>query len=283
VKQQLLNVIDALHTHHGLCPSTVSKIYGIHLYPATEVKSEPSSFDDEATEVTLWHHILFLHFVQTSRWSWLVSDCRGCIIEKFLEYGADPHFYISAMNPSKFNIRVFTRVQGERREQWFVSPHISDMQVSEGENISLADLVEASNFKNKLRILELIKINTSKIESAIAEENMMLLKELTAFTPGLEELEDQGDTKELPLESKSEGTVSAIDSGSKKRGLAGVFAFWSLKLGFGAGTFIAILVLGQCKILTQNYSALMLTMPRCFSGGDDSSVVWLSYNFLFGY
>jgi hypothetical protein len=112
--------------------------------------------------------------------------------------------------------------------------------------MSLADLVELWNCKNKLRILELIEINTSKIERAIAEENMMLLEELTQFTPGMEEPEDLEDTQELALEANSEGTASAIDTGSKKRGLAGIFALWSLKFGFSAAVFISILILGEC-------------------------------------
>jgi hypothetical protein len=255
VEQQLLNVISTLHTHHGLCPSTVSKLFGTFLYPATEGKTESYGFGDEATEVTLWHHILLFLFVYVSFRQHLSfplsSDCHGCIIEKFLEYGADPHFYISVPKPPKFQMKLVTRVQGERREQWFVSPHWPSIQAFDCENRSLEDLVEAWNFKNKLRILELIKINTLKIESAIAEENMMLLKELTPFTPGMEEPEDLEDAKELPLESNSEGTVSAIDSGSNNRGLAGIFAFWSLKLGFSAGISIAILILGQCKILAR--------------------------------
>jgi hypothetical protein len=258
-------VISILHTDHGLCPNTVSNLFGTFLYPATQDISKLSRFGDAATEVTLWHHILLFYFTYVNyhvggnfrvgvnfREGGLVRGelgCHGCIIEKFLEYGADPHFYISVTKSSKFQMTLVTRIQGERREQRFATRAVFDW--SECENLSLADLVEASNFKNKLRILELIKINTSKIESAIAEENMMLLKELTPFTPGMEEPEDLQVTKELPLESNSEGTVSAIDSGSKKRGLAGVFAFWSLKLGFGAGISIATLVLGQCKILSR--------------------------------
>ena len=96
VEQQLLNVIDALHTHHGLCPSTVSTLFGTFLYPATQDNSEYSDVGDVATEVTLWHHILLLYFIYFSfhrgRRFRLVLGCRGCIIEKFLEYGADPHF-----------------------------------------------------------------------------------------------------------------------------------------------------------------------------------------------
>ena len=281
VEQHLLNVIDALHTHHGLCPSTVSTLRGTFLQPDTQDKSEYSVHGDVATEVTLWHHILLLYFIHINfrhgRWFRAALSCHGCIIEKFLEYGADPHFYISVTTSPKFQMTLVTRIQAERREQRF-GPYGYFGERSKCENLSLADLVEAWNFKNKLRILELIKINTLKIESAIAEENMMLLKELIPFTPGMEELENQGDNKELPLESNSEGTASAIDSGSKKRGLAGIFAFWSLKLGFSAGISIAILIFGQCKILTRSYFVLMLTMPRCFSGGDNSSIIWLSSN-----
>ncbi len=141
--------------------------------------------------------------------------------------------------------------------------------------MSLVELVESWNFKNKSRILELIELNTSKIECAIAE-NMMLLKELTPFTPGREEPEDLEDAKELHLESSLELPPSAVDSASKKRGPAGIFAFGGGKLGFNAGISIAILILGQCKTLTRNYCSLMLTMPRCFSGGDILSIIWFS-------
>lgn len=248
-EQQLLNVIDALHTHHGLCPSTVSNLFGTLLYPATQDNPEFSSHGNEAAEVTLWHHILLFHFLNFSNRSGrslrlLLGYNAGCIIEKILEYEADPHFYLSITSSPRFRMRLVSRVQGERREQWFAHTMLFDLKVSDCENVSLADLVESWNFKNKLRILELIKINTLKIESAIAEENITLLKELTPYTPGMEELEDLEDAKELRLESNSEEIASAIDSSSKKLGLAGIFEFWSLKLGFSAGMSVAILILG---------------------------------------
>ncbi len=236
-----------------LLPSTVSILFGTTLYPATQDQFDWPALGDVATEVTLWHRILLHCLVHLSYprgdVSLPVLPKDGCIIEKFLKYGADPHFCISVTNSPKFQISLVTRVQGERREQRFTNFLHSEMQPSDCENISLADLVQSWNLKNKSPILELIEINTLKIEGAIAEENIMLLKELTAFTPGMEEPEDLEDTRELPLESLSDGTMSAIDSAANKRRLAGIFAFGREKLGFYAGISIAILILGKCRIL----------------------------------
>jgi hypothetical protein len=189
-EQQLLNVIDALHTHYGLSPNTVYNLSNTGFYPASRDVTGSISIDDEAVaqlrhKTSLWQYILLLCFMSikfghdfTRRH--VSQHVLAHIIEKFLEHGADPHFYISVKRYPGHSRRLVTRVQGERREQWFRFYHFrSGMEGFECENMSLVDLFESSSVKNKLRILELIKINTSNIEIAIAEENMMLLKELT--------------------------------------------------------------------------------------------------------
>jgi hypothetical protein len=61
----------------------------------------------------------------------------------------------------------------------------------------------------------------------------------------MEEQENLEDAKEPLVESNSQETASAVDSASKNRGLAGIFALWCLKLGFSAAMSIAILILGE--------------------------------------
>jgi hypothetical protein len=52
-EQQLLNVIDALHTHHGLCPDTMSNLLGTWLYPTTQDELDNFGLGDMDTKVML--------------------------------------------------------------------------------------------------------------------------------------------------------------------------------------------------------------------------------------
>lgn len=265
-EQSVYDMIECLHTHHGIHPDTPSSLFYTLLYPATpQGGSTSGSRDsgDENTVVPLWHHLLLRCYIRE-------NDKRlSYFVEKFLEYGADPYFYISVSNCPNLRMRLVARVRGEIQEQWLISsPKEQDPErvmegkyrqaVYECENMSLADLVERWGFENKARVLELIKKNILMLGGE-KQDNTMWIREVV--NPDEEKdtsttlaKADSGTQEAAKLSSDSSQTLSddekCIDSGSREGGLTERWKFRSQKLlTFGVAIAIGVLVLGEYFIL----------------------------------
>lgn len=267
-EQSVYDMIECLHTRHGISPDTPSSLFRTALYPATpqgKSTSGSSDFGDEKTVVPLWHHLLLRCYRAK-------NDKRlSYFVEKFLEYGADPYFYISVSNCPNFRMRLVARVRGEIQEQWLVSsPKDQDLeQVTEDkqrqaayecENMSLAYLVERWGFENKARVLELIKKNILLLGGE-KQDNVMWIREVV--DPDEEEdtsttlaKADSGTQEAAKLSSNSSQALSddekCIDSGSRKGGLTEPWKFGSQKLlTLSVAIYICVFVLGKYFILLE--------------------------------
>lgn len=265
-EQSVYDMIECLHTHHGIHPDTPSSLFYTGLYPATpqgKSTSGSSGYGDEKTVVPLWHHLLLRCYRKE-------NDKRlSYFVEKFLEYGADPYFYISVSNCPNLRMRLVVRVRGEIQEQWLVdSPKDQDLeQVTEDkqgqaayecENMSLADLVERWGFENRTRVLELIKKNILMLGGE-KQDNVMWIREVV--DPDEEEdtsttlaEADSGTQEAAKLSSDSSQALSddekCIDSGSRKGGLTERWKFGSQKLlTLSVAISVGVLVLGEYFIL----------------------------------
>lgn len=268
-EQSVHNIIECLHTHHGINPDTPSSLFYTNLYPATphrKSNSRLSGTGDEHTIVSLWHYCLLQLFRQKSK----LDRRLSYFVEKFLEYGADPYFYISVSNCPNLRMKLVVRVRGEIQEQWLVSsPKDQDSEqvvedkgrqaTYEWENMSLADLVEKWwTFENKGRILALIKKNFVMLGGE-KKDNVMWFREVvdskkegnTSITlakvdSGIHEVTGSS-SDSSQIHSNDE---KFIDSDPKRGGLIGLSNFASQKLlPFSAAVSIGALVLGEKSIL----------------------------------
>jgi hypothetical protein len=247
-------------------PETTSNLFSTYLYPASFDRKSGFGLrlGDENTEVSLWHHILLRCcrlWLYPSRYNGLVV--LGEIVEKFLEYGADPYFYISVTNPPKYtSMKLVVRVKGVVQEQKLAVkyPPRPGQAENECENMSLVELVERWGFENKTRVLELIKKNTLMLEGANDQIKDTILPEkeeagekplATVRIAGSATLDD---VRALPSESISDGSEICIDTDPGGDGLTGVWGSGSPNLfGLSAAISIGILVLGERHISTQEF------------------------------
>jgi hypothetical protein len=257
-EQRVYDMIECLHTHHGIHSDTPSSLFYTSLYPAKPQGKSTTlgSLDlgDEKTVVSLWHHLL----LRCYRKNYKGDKSLSYFVEKFLEYGADPYFYISVSNCPNLRMRLVVRVRGEIQEQWLVSSpkdwgreRRADYEC---ENMSLADLVERWGFENKARVLELIKKNILMLGGE-KQDIVMWIREVGDpdeegdISTKLTKVDSrtQGDAK---LSSDSPQTLSdnekCIDSGSRKGGLTELWKFGSQKLlSLSVAISIGVLVLGE--------------------------------------
>jgi hypothetical protein len=263
VEHRLGKVIDILHTHHGIYHDTPSSLFGTLLHPAAS-KPVPHSvvLGDQNTNVSLWYHILLRCYrveIQRIRAShWKIELLRlGFIVEKFLEYGADPYFHISVLNSPQLLMKLVVRVQGKFREHWLVySPEFTCPAPYECEDMSLSDLVERWGFENKMRIHELIKKNTLMLEGTSEHKDVCLPEgEISTLdsstTLGIAVSANQGDIMDLLSEFISNNTKAVIDSGSQKNGLARTLGIRRNKLlSFKTAIFMSIFIFSEFYIST---------------------------------
>ena len=259
------DLIDCLHSNHGMHPETTSNLSSTFFYPDL---SDPetgslSEFGDKNTEVSLWHHIL-LRCYKSYLFHSLGRDMRfvvlGEIVEKFLEYGADPYFYVSVnKTPNYHRMKLAVRVKGVVQEQKLIFQYSSEHCLAENEceNMSLVDLVERWGFQNKTRVLELIKKNMLMLEGANDQIKGTILpeKEETGEKPlvtvGMDGSAAQGDVRALPSESVSDGSEICIDTNPRGDRLTGVWGSGSPNL-FSISS-IGILILGERHISTREF------------------------------
>jgi hypothetical protein len=274
-EQSVYDIIECLHTHHGIHPDTPSNLFHTYLRPAMPQRKstlDVSRWGDEKTVVPLWHHVLlrrYIFHILLRRYGKMGKGPEGnkrisYFVEKFLEYGADPYFYISVSNCPNLRMRLVVRVQGEIQEQWLVSSEDQDLEhVTEDkerqaeyecENMSLADLVERWGFENKARVLELIKKNFLMLGGE-KQDNVMWIREVV--DPDKEEdtsttlaKVDSGTQEAAKLSSDSSQILSdddkCIDSGSGKGGLAERWKIGSQNLlTLSLAISIGVLVLGE--------------------------------------
>jgi hypothetical protein len=268
-EQSVCDMIQCLHTHHAIHPDTPSSLFRASLYPATPQGQSTSRlfyFGDEKTVVSLWHHVL-LRCYRGDRGP--KGDKRlSYFVEKFLEYGADPYFYISVSSCPNLRMRLVVRVRGEIQEQWLVSsPTDQDLEhvtedkwrqaAYECENMSLADLVVRWGFENKARVLELIKKNILMLGGE-KQDNVMWVREVGDpdeegdISTTLSKV-DSGTQEAAKLSSDSSQVLSddekCIDSGSRKGGLTECWKFGSQKLQklitLSVAISIGVLALGE--------------------------------------
>ena len=258
-EQSLRDLMDCLHTRHDLHPETDSSLFWTYWYPAM-LESEHKTayhtlgFGDMNTGVPLWHHILLRCYnteVQNLFQPIPTHSNRmrglGYIVEKLLEYGADPYFYISVTNSPNLRMKIIVRVRGELRKHWLVrssndqDPNaklLSRQAPYECENLSLIDLVERWDFENKMRILELVK------------KNLLLLDIANDQAKGLdfpEKEETREDAKAFPSETNPYHSMILADSGPSRDSLTEISEFGTRKpLDFTFAISLGILVFGEC-------------------------------------
>jgi len=243
--QILCDVVDCLYTH-GLRPETASSLSMTFLKPI--IRDQTNDFDfcgGENTEVTLWHQILLRSYcceIYNLRPRYSPSDLRlrfwGYIMERFLEYGADPYFYISVTSSPKWRVKVVMRVGTERQEHWLETKSVIWSALYECEDMSLTDFVERCGFENKSRIIELIKRNTLTLEGSnqakdLTERLEMVdsVVEISIDQPSMETTLSSTDILVDSLLTRS-SLLECTDSASQK------------VLSFGASISVGILVLG---------------------------------------
>jgi hypothetical protein len=249
-------------------PETTSNLSFTFFYPdlSNPEAERVSEFGDENTEVSLWHHILlrccgFWPFNSFGRGLRLVV--LGEIVEKFLEYGADPYFYISVTNPPQCDgMKLVVRVKGVAQEQRLVFKHFSKRGLAENEceNVSLVELVERWGFENKTRVLELIKRNALMLEAANNQTKGTLLPEKEEVgekplvTVGIDDSATLDDLRALPSESTSDQSEICIDTDPGGDRLTGVWGSGSPNLfRLSAVISFGILVLGERHISTREF------------------------------
>jgi hypothetical protein len=262
------DLIDCLHSNHGMHPETTSNLFSTFFYPdpSNPEAERFSGFGDGNTEVSLWHHILlrcYRLWLYPSAWRYKTSVLFGEIVEKSLEYGADPYFYICVTNPPlDHRIKLVVRVRGVVQEQKLVFKGFPKrvMAENECENMSLVDLVERWGFKNKTRVLELIKKNMLMLEGADDQIKGTILPEKEEAgekplaTVGMDDSATLDDVRALPSESISDGSEICIDTDPEGDLLTGVWGSGSPNLfGFSAAISIGTLVLGERHISTREF------------------------------
>jgi hypothetical protein len=266
--ESVRDLIDCLHSNHGMHPETTSNLYSTFLYPdPSNIKAERfPNFGDGNTEVSLWHYILLRCYglcLYPSAWRYKRSVLFGEIVEKFLEYGADPYFYICVTNPPPdHRIKLVVRVRGVVQEQKLVFKHPRGWSLAkiECENMSLVDLVEQWGFENKTRVLELIEKNTLMLEGANDQTKGTILPEKEEAgekplaTVGMDDSATLDDVRALPSESISDGSEICIDTNPGGDRLTGVWGSGSPNLfSFSAAISIGILVVGERHISTREF------------------------------
>lgn len=267
MKERQCDVIDCLFTYHGIHPEIA---LGFEPTPfilnTPHILSESDPLGGLHTEVTLWHLILlkyyYLHCLaldlkdeQLTTRFYLYGYC----IEKLLEQGADPYFYLSVTNSPRLWMRVLIHVQGEIQQLRLTVDYIGgenlgrfpDRAPYEGENISLADLVERWDFNNKARILELIERNTLMRKGVNADKENILPVEEHSKEVESANTAIVGTTtrKDLSMFSSS-STPSQVENSLKPRlatkDMAGGGGPGRQNmLTFGAAISVGILILGE--------------------------------------
>ncbi len=249
--QGMRDMMDCLYTH-GIRPQTVSSLVLTFLYPVmNDIQKNDSNLGDENTEVSLWHHILLRCFRYEITAAIKTMHGLGYVVEKFLEYGADPYFFLSVTNDPDPRVRLVVRVGKERQEQWLkILPFGSAPY--ECQDMSLRDLVERWGFENKARILELIEENALMLEVAAEDEVIPLSGEEqsaedVSATLRMVDLAAGDNVDALPTEPMSAAAEIPVDSNLPQDSLAAVAGFRSqklLSLVLNSPTYISILVLG---------------------------------------
>ncbi|PMD43771.1 hypothetical protein L207DRAFT_631816 [Hyaloscypha variabilis F] len=265
MKRGLCDVIDILHSDHNVHPETASSLFLTCLYSETPDKRNYSrpGLGDENTGVTLWHHFLLRCydadvelFTPPHNLSYELRGL-GYVVEKLLEYGADPYFYMSVTNSPHLRMRLELRVGGvAQRIQLVCSPYQQEENefmrkaLYECENMSLVDLVERWGFENKTRVLELINKNMLMFEDANDQTEGNILpekEEIQENTIAILNVDDSAtleDGKAPPTKSGSDETEIPITSSSRGDDLAEASRSGCQKLfGLSASISIGILVL----------------------------------------
>jgi hypothetical protein len=200
----------------------------------------------------------------------------GYIVEKFLEYGADPYFYISVTKSLSWRLRLVVRAGRERQEHWLKYTDPSQ-GLSECENISLTDLVERWGFENKTRILELIEKNTLMLEGADKDKLTPLpgeeqsVKDPSA-TLSIIDPAAGVDSKASTTDLITDSTEITVESGSTLKSLAGVEGL--VLLSTGTAISIGILLLGEChssviQVSLLNIDQVLRLLYLCIGGSID--------------
>jgi hypothetical protein len=172
--QGLLKVLDCLHVQ-GIGPQTPSTLFKTRLHPVTANQElrRKNRFGDPSTVITLWHHILLRSFRAEATNKPDRQPILGYIVEKFLEYGADPYFYMSVTISSEQQtklVHIIVRIGGEIRDYWFNYHEAMYEEIGTCENKSLEDMVERWSYENKARVLELIRKNRKMLEGLVDSE-----------------------------------------------------------------------------------------------------------------
>jgi hypothetical protein len=263
--QSLHDMMDCLHTL-GIRPETASslRLSSFH-FVTINTKLQPITIvGDENAELTLWHYIL-LRCYRFESYKF-TEDLRGLgyIVEKFLEYGADPYFHISVTSSPNWRVKLVVRVGGELQgyclEYDFPPPPPNGRDKCpvpcECENMSLTELVERWGFENKARVLELIKKNTLMLEGADELKVAPLPGDESSVGNQSESVEMVGPTAEenfkaLPTGPTTEDTELHLNPGLKRGSLAAVEI--KKRLSIRAGISVGVLVLSEYQISTSGF------------------------------
>jgi hypothetical protein len=247
--QVLGDMLDCLQSH-GLRPQTASSLFLLSLHPLTV--NRRNVLGDKNTVVTVWHHILLSCYKDEIHSNFTGLRGMGYVVEKFLEYGADPYFYISVAKFPDWRMKLVVRVGKERHEQWLAATFHPSAVLYECDNLSLIDLIERWGFENKARILQLVEKNTLMLEVAgEARITPLPAEEQSAENPSsASEMVDSGAGIDFVMARI--GPVSGdpeipLASGLKRYVLPGSAGFGSQKLlSIGTGISVSILILGEC-------------------------------------
>jgi hypothetical protein len=259
--QVLGDMLDCLQSH-GLRPQTASSLFLLSLHPLTVTRL--GVLGDKNTVVTVWHHILLSCYKNEIHSNFTGLRGMGYVVEKFLEYGADPYFYISVAKFPDWRMKLVVRVGKERHEQWLAATFHPNAVLYECDNLSLIDLIERWGFENKARILQLVEKNTLMLEGAgEARITPLPAEEQSAENPSsASEMVDSGAGIDFVM-----ARIGPLASGLKRYVLAGFAGFGSQKLlSIGTGISVSILILGEC------HSSIPLSLQA-----NIAQALWLLY------
>ncbi|CZR68365.1 uncharacterized protein PAC_18264 [Phialocephala subalpina] len=161
---EALDTVEVLISR-GLTPQALTDIsfLDVHAFERHDPKTRMS------VNMTVWQHLLLTCYTFTV-WRDRKSLTRlGCILERYLEHGADPYFLFHAIIEKEDeggNSWVLRLVLGrEQQEVLLKDDRHSGTDFYSCEANSLAEFIELFDFENKDRILRLIERNTEIFES----------------------------------------------------------------------------------------------------------------------
>jgi len=129
----------------------------------------------DKAEMSVWHRFILYTILHKNSWRKPESHVFCQVLETFLEYGADPHLWISASRNGESegrssDLRITVALGRERRKVTGIKRQGTDLPstlqfiVDKHEEVSIRDLIEYWQFENSETLLKLLESNVQPNE-----------------------------------------------------------------------------------------------------------------------